>query len=156
MEKECKKCQEYIKWRNAGKYQHPCVTGSKDFDHCDAFTLAWTRDVCLEKYPRLVSHLICESLGYFCPLSAANAVSFYKQKEPFFCEWFSHMAQFEPEKQMFDRNAVMRVQKETLRRAFKHRHHHKGYMAEYKQARHLVAAELKDRGCTSGMLASWF
>ncbi len=36
-----------------------------------------TRDDTMQRYPRLVGHMICESLGYFTPESAANALASY-------------------------------------------------------------------------------
>lgn len=46
----------------------------------------------LQRFPRLVAHLICESLGYFTPLSAANALLHYRENQPFWCEWYIHIA----------------------------------------------------------------
>jgi hypothetical protein len=160
MEKTCVDCEEYWearkRYQKDGKLNRRCILVE---NVCADFKLAYNRDVCLKKFPALVAHLICESLGYFTPMSAANALSFYKAREPFCCEWFSHMAQFDPynrTKNLFDHPSVMRVQKRAISLAFKNRHHHHGYMSEYKQAKSIVAAELKDKGCTSSMLASWF
>jgi hypothetical protein len=50
-----------------------------------------TEDV-LRRYPRLVAHLICESLGYFSPDAPANAIVHGKRGERFACEWYVHMA----------------------------------------------------------------
>ena len=160
MEKKCEDCQEYwearARYTKDGKLDHRCILVEKV---CADFKLSYTRDVCLKKFPALVAHLICESLGYFTPGSAANAISFYKARKPFCCEWFSHMAQFDkenPTKNLFDEPSVLRVQKRVMEQAFRNRHHHKGYMREYKQAAQIVKRELNDRGCTSSMLASWF
>ena len=161
MKKTCEDCKEYwearARYHKDGKLDHRCILVEKV---CADFKLSYTRDVCLKKFPALVAHLICESLGYFTPMSAANALSFHKARKPFCCEWFSHMAQFvygrEQRELMFNDAAVMEVQKRAIRLAFKNRHHHHGYMSEYKQAKSIVAAELKDKGCTSSMLASWF
>jgi hypothetical protein len=153
MEKRCGECQEYWRVRREELYDHPCMLSEKS---CSAHKLEWNRDVCLKKYPRLVAHLICESLGYFSPFSAANAISFYKHNQAFFCEWYSHMAQFEPEKQMFNECAVKRVGRKTLLYAFLNRKRHQGYMADYKQAIGLVKRELDGKGEGSSMLASWF
>ena len=161
MKKECSDCKRYWEARAGytkdGKLDRPCILVEKV---CADFKLDYNRDVCLKKFPRLVAHLICESLGYFTPLAAANALSYHKANEPFFCEWFSHVAQFVNNKEqrelMFDRAAVLRVQKRIIGDAFRNRHTHNSYMSEHKQALALVVAELKSKGCTSQMLASWF
>lgn len=113
-----------------------------------------TREEVLRRYPRLVAHLICESLGYFSVLSAAGAVQAHLAGEPCFCEWYSHMAGFRPGGAT-DSN-LLAIGAETLDRAFRGRRSHSGYMAEYKQAAMLVRAELERSGCTRGMFASWF
>ena len=46
----------------------------------------------LQRYPILVSQMICASLGYFTPQAAGNALLCYIQGEPMFCEWYSHIA----------------------------------------------------------------
>jgi len=116
--------------------------------------MANQRDI-FKKYPRLVAHLICESLGYFCPLSAANAIVSYLEGRPFACEWYSHMCSCRG-KGYFDKETLLKIGKDTLGSAFRNRHRHKGYMAEYKQAQTLVKRELEHEGISVGMLASWF
>lgn len=154
MERKCEFCKTYQEQLTERHYDHPCMSHGKP---CINFERAITRDSMLHRYPRLIAHLICESLGYFTPLSAANAVAFYKAKKPFCCEWFSHMAQFEPGSTgLFDDRCVKIVQKRSIEWSFKNRHRHHGYMNEIKAARHIVAAELKSAGSTSSMLASWF
>lgn len=101
------------------------------------------------KYPRLVAHLMCESLGYFCPLSAANAIAAYINNETFACEWYVHMAGG-------SREALLEVNKRTIKRAFENRHRHKGYMADMNYARQLVWRELENEGISHGMFAGWF
>jgi len=157
MKRTCEDCVGYWEareqFRKGTSNVHPCLIPG---GICEKFKYAWTRDVCMKKYPRLVMHLICHSLGYFTPGSAANALSFHKAGKPFFCEWFSHMAQFEPEKDMWNEQAVLRVQTNVIKWAFRNRHTHSRYMADYKQARQLVRQELSSKGSTSQMLASWF
>ena len=157
MEKTCEDCVKYWEareqFRNGTSNVHPCLIPG---EVCENFKYAWTKEVCMKKYPRLVAHLICHSLGYFSPQAAANALSFYKSKRPFFCEWFTHMAQFEPEKDMWNEKAVLRVQENVVKWAFQNRHGHSGYMEDYRQAKRLVGLELSSKGSTSQMLASWF
>ena len=109
----------------------------------------------MQRYRCLVSHLICESLGYFTPRSALMAVLAHKRNEPFACEWYSHIASCSG-KDMFDHKTLIEVNRATLERAFQRRGHHTGYMAEYQQAKALVDQEIVQEGSTSGMLASWF
>ena len=113
-----------------------------------------TKNDVLKRYPRLVAHLICASLGYHTPLSAAGAVLAHINKEPYWCEWYSHMAGFNKTGSYEERMVL--VGKNALSAAFVGRHSHKGFMTEYKQAIMLVKAELERSGCTSNMFASWF
>ena len=106
-----------------------------------------TRDEILRRYPRLVSHLICESLGYFTPEGAAGAILAVVRNRPCACEWYLHMAGLAG-------LSLEDVGRHTLRRAIHSRHHHRGFMAEYTRARALV-----HRLVTTGdspLLASWF
>jgi hypothetical protein len=101
----------------------------------------------LDRWPRLTAHLICGSLGYFTPQAAANAILHYRRGEPFLCEWYTHMAGFNREK-------LLDVGRKVLEHAFRSRHHHRGYMAHYPQARALV--EHVRRGGEGPLFASWF
>ena len=114
-----------------------------------------TQREALQKYPRLIAHMICESLGYFTPGCAANAVARYIDGETFACEWYSHMCGCRG-KGYFDREELAKVGKDVITSSFTRRRSHKGYMASYAQALSLVKAELEREGCTSNMLASWF
>ncbi len=107
----------------------------------------------MQKYPRLTAHLICESLGYFTPKAAANAIIHYQQNRPFFCEWYSHQA-MGMGKEMFDGKVVTEVGRNVLRRAYRNRKHHQGYMADYQYAKAIV-----DRAINNDIhpdFASWF
>jgi hypothetical protein len=99
--------------------------------------------------------MICESLGYFSPLCAANALAHHISGQPFFCEWYSHICSCRT-KGFFDKEEVLTVGGEVVRSAFERRSTHTGCMAEYQRALALVMAERQKRGCTDGMLASWF
>ena len=85
----------------------------------------------LEKYPRLASHIICESLGYFTPKGAARAINCYKNNKPYFNEWYSHQASLRSnrEKEMDENKLIQEINKETIKHAFKNRHHHRAPMA---------------------------
>jgi hypothetical protein len=114
-----------------------------------------TRDMALQRYPRLISHMICESLGYFSPLAAANALAHHINGTPFACEWYSHVCSCRGQG-LFHDDTLVQVGREVVRAAFQQRHRHKGPMAEYQQALALVQAERSHSGVTTGMLASWF
>jgi len=106
-----------------------------------------TRDEVLRRYPRIVSHLIAESLGYFLPEAAAGAVLAVLEKRGCACEWYCHMSGVSG-------RSLEEIGLDTLRSAIRHRRHHRGFMAEYKQARMLV-----HRLVTTGrspLFASWF
>jgi len=114
-----------------------------------------TRDDVLHRYPRLVAHMICESLGYFSPLCAANALAFCISKQPFSCEWYGHICHCRG-KGYYDQAEMLKIGADVVQSAFEQRHRHKGCMADYEHALMLVMAERNKRGCTDGMLASWF
>lgn len=105
----------------------------------------------MKKYPRIVAHLIAESLGYFTPKSAAIAIIKAKNSEPFFCEWYSDCARRYGD--MWDQDNLCRVTKEILSQAIECRHSHKGYMASYRQAKRIVDKAIEGFEPT---FASWF
>jgi len=106
-----------------------------------------TRDEILRRYPRLVAHLICESLGYFTPEGAAGAVLAVVQNRACACEWYLHVAGV-------GGRSLEDVGRDTLRRAIGSRHHHRGFMAEYKHAKALVERTVKTG--QDPLFASWF
>ena len=101
----------------------------------------------ISRFPRLTAHLICESLGYFTPEAAANAILHHRLGHPFYCEWYMHLAGV-------DRESVLEAGKKTIRRAFINRHHHVGYMSHYPHAHALV--EHVRGGGRVPEFASWF
>ena len=103
-------------------------------------------DDIIERYPRLTAHLICESLGYFTPRAAANAILQHMRGEPFYCEWYISAAGWSSQ-------AVTEFGARTLERAFRSRKHHRGYMASYPMARALVENERS--GGAPPMFSSW-
>jgi len=130
----------------------------------------YTRKDMMRMYPHIVAHLICESLGYFTPEGAAYALACHVNNEPHFCEYFSHCAgarTFQtPDRMMLCGDGQMRysdegyraalreVCSEKIKWAFKTRHSHKGYMADYGRALALVN-HVRDGG-RGPDLASWF
>jgi len=102
----------------------------------------------LNRYPRLVGHLIAESLGYFTPRSAANAIFMHIKGHPFCCEWYVHCAQG------YDDAKLLDVGKKALMLAFRNRRYHTGYMASYRHAK-AITDSVKSGG-PDPVFASWF
>ena len=94
----------------------------------------------MQRYPRITAHIIAESLGYATPSCAARILKDAREGRENYCEWIYSC---------YDRNPLRAV-KDSIR----NRHHHKGYMAEYKLALALVrkAIETGDEP----LLGSWF
>jgi hypothetical protein len=117
-----------------------------------------TQEYVLNRWPRLVAHLICESLGYFTPLAAANAIIAYKNENPFYCEWYCHMANIvlSPNVPYSDSKYIAKlldINRSIIKSAIKNRKHHKGYMADYGLARKIVEEAKKNK---HPLGASWF
>ena len=93
-----------------------------------------TTEDTMRRYPLLTAHLICESLGYFTPRAAANAIQSHKKGRSHACEWYLSMIR--PGHSLKDIGAS------TLSRAFKYRRNHRGFMAEFNRALLMVQAEL--------------
>ena len=87
----------------------------------------------LNRYPRLSAHMICESLGYFTPASAANAILHHIRGRPFYCEWYWDMAGED-----VGADNILRIGLQVIEKAFRERRHHQGFMAHYPAARALV------------------
>lgn len=119
---------------------------AEDYRRKDPASL--TTEEVLHRWPRLVSQLICESLGYFTPRAAANAILEYKRGHAFYCEWYVHMAGG------YNREKVLEVGREVIKQAIRTRKYHRGYMADYPTARALV--EQVRRGGPDPLFASWF
>jgi hypothetical protein len=102
----------------------------------------------LQQYPRLTAHLISESLGYFTPRSAAQAILAYVQNRAYACEWYVHCAQSWSDEKLMETN------RRALELSFKYRHHHSGAMRNIEYARKLVD-RVRDGGKDPAG-ASWF
>jgi len=113
-----------------------------------------TRDEVMARWPRIVAHMICKSLGYFTPKAAANALLCYTCGKPFWCEWYHHIAQMRDKSRYPTDEDLIQVGKEGLEAAIKWRHTHKGFMADYLTALALVRRSVAKEG--DPLLASWF
>ena len=115
------------------------------------------RDV-LRHLPCLTAHLIAESLGYFTPQSAANAIAHHTEGEAFYCEWFYDWASKRLAAGNTDctdlRSTIKEVGEVAIQNAFNRRHHHHGPMAEFKRAVDLVRHV--QQGGEGPVFASWF
>ena len=107
----------------------------------------------LRRYPRIVAHMICESLGYFPPDRAANAIIYYKEDVPFFCELYVDIASKRDDIKGDRDTKVKEAGRRFLRQAIKRRHEHEGFMSDYQQARAVIQRELEGKG---PKFASWF
>jgi len=112
----------------------------------------------LQRPPGLVAHLIAESLGYFTPQAAANAIAHYTKGEAFFCEWYYDWASkrfANGNTKCADlRDTVLEVGEAALENAIERRHRHRGPMAEFQRALALVHQVRK--GDQGPLFASWF
>lgn len=112
----------------------------------------------LQRLPCLVAHLIAESLGYFTPQSAANAIAYCTKGEAFFCEWYYDWASKRfangNTKCADVRDTVREVGELALHNASQRRSRHRGPMAEFKRALALVCHVRQ--GGEGPVFASWF
>ncbi len=99
-----------------------------------------TAQMILQRCPRLVAHMICHSLGYATPGSAANIIADAHAHRENWCEWIYAC---------YNRNP-----RPALEQAVQGRKYHKGYMADYRQARAIV--EHVKQGNEGPVFASWF
>ena len=99
----------------------------------------------LRRYPQLTAHLMCESLGYFTPGSAANAVLSHIQKQGFACEWYLDMTRKD--------RSLVQVNENIISRAFRYRHFHTGFMADHQSA--LALVEKERNGSQPAVLMAW-
>jgi hypothetical protein len=112
----------------------------------------------LQHLPCLTAHLIAESLGYFTPESAANAIACYTRGEGFYCEWYYDRAERRLASGNTEcdglRDTVKEVGELALQSAIRRRSHHRGPMAEFQRA--LALVRHVRRGGQGPMFASWF
>jgi hypothetical protein len=94
----------------------------------------------MKRYPRITAHIIAESLGYATPSCAARILKDAREGRENYCEWIYSC---------YGKNPLKAVQN-----AIRNRHHHKGYMAEYKMAYALVKHAIETG--KEPLFASWF
>jgi hypothetical protein len=99
-----------------------------------------SREAVARRWPRIVAHLICHSLGYATPSTSAAIVLDAIRHRQNWCEWIYSCYGGDPAP--------------AVRRAINGRHGHRGYMAHYPAAKTLV--DEFNRSSEEPMLASWF
>lgn len=102
------------------------------------------RDEALRRWPRVVAHVICESLGCLSPIGAAGVVS-----GAYTGYWPEGGSEYMDHCHYGDCARA-------LGNAVYGRRYHSGFMAEYRQARLLVAAEIKGNTDPVVLFGSWF
>lgn len=94
----------------------------------------------LRRYPRLTAHMICESLGYCTPSSAARILWDAHRREQNHCEWIASCYRSDP--------------LPAARQCWETRRYHRGFMADYRSAKRLV--DIANQSGAEPLLASWF
>jgi hypothetical protein len=94
----------------------------------------------MNRYPIITAHIIAESLGYATPSCAAQILKDARERKINYCEWIYSCYNADP--------------MPAVRNAIKHRHYHKGFMAEYKTALALVNHAIKTGD--EPLFGSWF
>ena len=94
----------------------------------------------MKRYPRITAHVICHSLGYALPTVAASIIQAAHERQLHYCEWIDACYRGAPVP--------------AVRQAISGRHAHRGYMAEYSQARAIVHRAISEG--KEPELASWF
>ena len=92
------------------------------------------------RYPRIVGHLICDSLGYATPTCAAHILRDAITGQENWCEWIYSCYKCDP--------------RPPVRSAIQYRKTHTGFMASYVQAKALVDRFIEKND--EPMFAAWF
>lgn len=94
----------------------------------------------LHRYPNIVAHIICASVGYATPTTAAYIIKDYREGRQNFCEWVYSC---------YDANPRIPVE-----RAIRFRHSHIGFMRSFKKAKAITREAITNN--KEPLLASWF
>jgi len=94
----------------------------------------------MRRYPRITAHVIAESLGYATPSCAARILKDARERKENYCEWIYSCYGGDP--------------LPAVKNAIRNRHHHEGFMAEYKLALALVRKAIETGDEPD--FASWF
>ncbi len=134
---------QLARWRDDGQavVRIPHPDGARWRDQlfpASAIRWAMSQDDAILRWPRIISHIICHSLGYATPRMAASVLLAARRGQQHHCEWIASCYGGDP------MPAVMA--------AIRDRHHHRGYMADYSQARRITAQAAAG---AHPLLASW-
>ena len=98
-----------------------------------------TPNEAMKRYPHIVAHIICHSLGYATPRCAAQILADHINGRPNFCEWIAC--------------CYHGVPKGAVEGAIRGRHSHKGFMARFSHALALVRQAIEQN--REPIFASW-
>lgn len=134
---------QLVRWQDDGQavVRIPHADGVRWRDQLvPASDIRWTmtQDDAIRRWPRIIGHIICHSLGYATPRMAASILLAAVRGQQHHCEWIMECYVCDP------MPAVMA--------AIRNRHHHRGYMADYGQARRITA---RAAAGAHPALASW-
>jgi len=128
-------------WRQARRLEYNVKPLIKDKDR-RVMIETMTREQIMRRWPNIVAHVICESLGYATPSHAASILRNALIGDPDYCEWIDACYKGNPTK------PVQYAISPSGRRS------HHGYMSSFKMARALVQ-EANDNQ-REPVFASWF
>jgi hypothetical protein len=97
-------------------------------------------DAVLRRYPRICAHIICASLGYALPSTAASILKAARDGNEHWCEWIASCYRCNP--------------RPAVEQAIRTRHSHRGYMAHYPDA--LAHVQRAIHTGQEPLFASWF
>lgn len=103
------------------------------------------RDSVMKRWPKIVAGMICESLGYFTPESAAMALVLWIKKEPCYCEWYDSCVRGPTTKEGYEYQ-LKEIGDSVVKCAISRRHMHTGYMSDKRKGRAVVNASLAGKG----------
>ena len=132
---QSRKLAETIAEAQARTWQTKVTCGFDEYDNDRQIQL-------IRRYPNLIAHIICRSLGYATPRVAANILWNAIHDKPEWCEWVDACYNHDARKPILE--------------AIEGRHRHRGYMAHFPQARAIVQREIEDRQPPFFGLGSWF
>ena len=100
------------------------------------------------RYPNIVAHMMCESLGYFSAGSAANALAAHINGKEWACEGYVHMSA--------DGRSLLQIGADVIRNAtsLRARQRHHGHMSNIDAAKMMVKEFVETQG--GPQLAAWF
>lgn len=142
-------CLKEYKWEERKALYATAICTAVAFGVFPADPADWGREVVVKLWPRACAHLICHSLGYATPHTAASILADAKGRRENWCEWLAAC---------WGSDAYKCVKAGLSNEGgfSPRRERHSGYMADYGTALELVRAVAEKGSEPMGMLASWF